>query len=215
MTTHNYTYNYRFLADWIRENKNVQRREILDALGINDYKTLQNWTEGVTMMPLTQMMRFCNHYSVPLGCFFYDMNARANIDAEGPDVNSQTEPRGGWKECEGKRGRHIYDPTTTIHMISKIPDEEGIPVHPETSLARKGDCEEGRNGTSETETSCEQYIREEYERKTHAERMKYLDIIKEQNQIIVDVMRENKMLSLKLSEGGGMIAIASEEIHKS
>lgn len=96
--THNYTYNFGFLAEWLENNPRITRRQVLEALQITDYNTLRNWTTGKTAMPLAQLLRFCNYFSVPLGNFFFDHDAVAVVSPSAPDANSMTEPAGGYKE---------------------------------------------------------------------------------------------------------------------
>lgn len=58
MKKFNYQYDYQFLSNWLNENKNIRRKNVMEVLEMSDYKTFQNWTEGKTIMPPSQMMRF-------------------------------------------------------------------------------------------------------------------------------------------------------------
>ena len=105
MKKFNYQYDYQFLSNWLNENKNIRRKNVMEVLEMSDYKTLQNWTEGKTIMPPSQMMRFCNYYSVPIECFFvnkvdvkYEIKERrpGDIDACYADPSYAYEKL-GWK----------------------------------------------------------------------------------------------------------------------
>jgi len=64
MKEHNIVYNYGFLADWMKANPSIKRNEILSSMEMSDYNTLRNWVDGATMLPLTQLMKFCNRFNV-------------------------------------------------------------------------------------------------------------------------------------------------------
>lgn len=118
----NYCYDYRFLENWFKANKDVKRYGVMkDVFEMSYYKTLQNWIQGLTMMPATQIMRFCNYYSVPIECFFVDRNKLAVDDEDEYFKEIQAEPTGGWKDFKDRPGIHIYDPSTETHLESKIP----------------------------------------------------------------------------------------------
>ena len=76
--SHNFCYNYSFLSDWMKANPHIKRMDLLNTLEMCDYGTLAKWLNGVTMMPLTQIMKFCNRYNVPITAFFYDELADDN-----------------------------------------------------------------------------------------------------------------------------------------
>ena len=75
MKVYNFVYNYGFLSDWMKANPEIKRGEILQSMGMSDYGTLGKWIEGATMMPMAQMMKFCNRWCVPVTAFFLDEKA--------------------------------------------------------------------------------------------------------------------------------------------
>lgn len=177
MSKHNYTYNYGFLASWLAANPAITRRDVLTALQINDYKTLQNWTEGKNMMPLTQILRLCNAFSIPLDRFFCDMEAQAEFKPQAPYINTQMEPSGGWNVNEGRGGRHTYDPRTNTRMESIIPENEN---------------ENGNENENENENENRRSVALEIaamQKQMQDERIKYLEIISKQSDQIAELYR--------------------------
>lgn len=183
MKVHNYVYNYGFLADWMRANPSIKRNELLQSMEMCDYGTLAKWVDGVTMMPLAQMMKFCNKWSVPITAFFMDEKAEKGDNVAPITPDACIEPAGGWPDSSRKAGIKICDPRTTIHMTSNLPSY----IHVEnTENTQQPTTKEG-NKKSTSDISTE-------------ERMKYLDIIEKQNDRILDLTEENKMLFKKVMQ---------------
>lgn len=183
MNVHNYVYNYGFLADWMRANPSIKRNELLQSMEMCDYGTLAKWVDGVTMMPLAQMMKFCNKWSVPITAFFMDEKAEKGDNVAPITPDACIEPAGGWPDSSRKAGIKICDPRTTIHMTSNLPSY----IHVEnTENTQQPTTKEG-NKKSTSDISTE-------------ERMKYLDIIEKQNDRILDLTEENKMLFKKVMQ---------------
>lgn len=183
MKVHNYVYNYGFLADWMRANPSIKRNELLQSMEMCDYGTLAKWIDGVTMMPLAQMMKFCNKWSVPITAFFMDEKAEEGDNVAPITPDACIEPAGGWPDSSRKAGIKICDPRTTIHMTSNLPSY----IHVEnTENTQQPTTKEG-NKKSTSDISTE-------------ERMKYLYIIEKQNDRILDLTEENKMLFKKVMQ---------------
>ena len=89
--SHNFCYNYSFLSDWMKANPHIKRMDLLNTLEMCDYGTLAKWLNGVTMMPLTQIMKFCNRYDVPITAFFYDELADDN-SVFSPSIHTTLSP---------------------------------------------------------------------------------------------------------------------------
>ena len=117
MKKFNYQYDYQFLSNWLNENKNIRRKNVMEVLEMSDYKTFQNWTEGKTIMPPSQMMRFCNYYSVPIECFFVN-----KVDVKQSQIDGTIESNDKWEHFDGRTGTHVYDPTCTMHFESYLSD---------------------------------------------------------------------------------------------
>lgn len=122
MKEHNIVYNYGFLADWMKANPYIKRNEILQSMEMSDYNTLRNWVEGATMLPLTQLMKFCNRFNVPITAFFLDEKADDTSIIAPITPNSMIEPAGGWPDSSRKAGIKVCDPRSNIHMITNMPD---------------------------------------------------------------------------------------------
>ncbi len=183
MKDYNFCYNYGFFADWLNANPKIRRYDILHELGMSDYRTLQNWMEGKTMMPLTQMMKFCNRYNVPLTAFFYDEHADANSAFAPISANSMTEPDGGWRESDRRAGIKVGDPRTDTHYPSQLPEYCKRPVaasSEENKETQMGGTNENPDGHGNQSTAPN----------THDERMRLLDIVERQSKHIIELTSE-------------------------
>ena len=54
-----YRYNYNFIQQWMRVNQ-ITKKEVLDALGIKDYASLNRWINGEYPIHIDAMLRLCN-----------------------------------------------------------------------------------------------------------------------------------------------------------
>lgn len=168
MSKYNYCYNFGFFGDWLASNPQFKRYGILSELGMSDYRTLQNWMEGKTIMPITQMMKFCNIFGVPLTAFFYDEYADENSVFAKIQPDAIIEPVGGWKTSERRVGIKVGDPRTSVHHQSTLPLYCKRPI-----IAIQDECETtDKSGMPQKE------------------RMRFLDIIEQQNKQIMDLTRE-------------------------
>ena len=119
--SHNFCYNYSFLSDWMKANPHIKRMDLLNTLEMCDYGTLAKWLNGVTMMPLTQIMKFCNRYNVPITAFFYDELADDNSVFSPLHIDAMIEPANGWPDSNRKAGIKVCDPRSTEHIVSNLP----------------------------------------------------------------------------------------------
>ena len=177
MKEQNIVYNYGFLADWMQANPSIKRNEILQSMEMCDYNTLRNWVEGATMLPLTQLMKFCNRFSVPITAFFLDEKADDTSIIAPITPNSMIEPVGGWPDSSRKVGIKVCDPRSNIHMITNMPD-----------YIR----------TSEPYGVCEQTT--EDSSIPSNERMRYLDIIEKLNDRVMALSKENIKLNGQINK---------------
>ncbi len=201
MKEHNYVYNYGFLADWMKANPLVRRSDILQGIDMCDYGTLAKWTSGETMMPMIQMMKFCNAFSVPVTAFFMDEKADDESCVAPILPDAQIEPAGGWPDSSRKTGIKVCDPRTTTHMPSNLPGYvrmAGV-SHPAKHEVPKA------QGTPVQVTESEDIPQNE--------RMRYLDMIEKLNDRVMKLSEDNialheKLAKLKSEEGylGGMAA---------
>ncbi len=173
MKEHNIVYNYGFLADWMKANPSIKRNEILSSMEMSDYNTLRNWVDGATMLPLTQLMKFCNRFNVPITAFFLDEKAddTSIIAPIAPD--SMIEPAGGWPDSSRKAGIKVCDPRSPIHIITAMPPYIRI--------------EQARAKTKENVILTQQTA----DTTTTAERMRYLELIEKLNDRVMALSEEN------------------------
>lgn len=168
MKEHNIVYNYGFLADWMRANPSIKRNEILQSMEMIDYNTLRNWVEGATMLPLTQLMKFCNRFNVPITAFFLDEKADDTSIIAPITPDAMIEPAGGWPDSSRKAGIKVCDPRSNIHMITAMP--EYIRTGKPSDVS-----EQNAEGSSIPDK----------------ERMRYLDIIEKLNDRVMALSEEN------------------------
>lgn len=178
MKDHNFVYNYSFLSDWFRANPTIKRYDVLANMGMSDYRTLQNWMEGVTIMPVHQIMKFCNLYNVPIHAFFYDEYADEHSLYAKLHPNAMIEPSGGYPEAS-RTGLKLSDPRTNTHTTSVMPD------YCHTSISQ----EPQDHSTTEQGTAIPQ-----------DERMRYLDIIEKLNDRVMELSRENARLQISINK---------------
>lgn len=189
MKVYNFVYNYGFLSDWMKANPEIKRGEILQSMGMSDYGTLGKWIEGATMMPMAQMMKFCNRWCVPVTAFFLDEKAEDGDVFAPITPESNIEPAGGWPDASRKAGIKVCDPRTNIHMPSRLPEY----VH---SVDAQKEME-----TTDTHTSDI----------SDNERMRYLDLIEKLNDRVMKLSQEVITLQEKMNKnddhyGYGMVA---------
>lgn len=177
MKEHNIVYNYGFLADWMQANPSIKRNEILQSMEMSDYNTLRNWVEGATMLPLTQLMKFCNRFNVPITAFFLDEKADDTSIIAPITPNSMIEPAGGWPDASRKAGIKVCDPRSNIHMITNMPEYIRAGKSPDAG-------EQDADGVNIPER----------------ERMRYLDIIEKLNDRVMAVSEENIKLNNQISK---------------
>lgn len=121
MITHNYCYNFSFFADFFAANPGIKKYDVLREMGMKDYSTLQRWMDGVTLMPLHQLMKFCNLYSVPITAMFLDENAEASSLVPAVPDGARIEPVGGWKDIKKGAGIKIGPSRVDVHYCSNLP----------------------------------------------------------------------------------------------
>lgn len=102
-----YSYNYGYLREFMESHK-LQKKDLLEALGCNDYVSLNRWLDGKVPVHVTAMLRFCNYYNIPMDGFFFDGDAIPCIRPSLPDADSQTLPTDGYG-MEGGRGKGIVE----------------------------------------------------------------------------------------------------------
>lgn len=179
MKEHNIVYNYGFLADWMQANPSIKRNEILQSMEMSDYNTLRNWVEGMTMLPLTQLMKFCNRFNVPITAFFLDEKADDASIIAPITPHSMIEPAGGWPDSSRKAGIKVCDPRSNIHMITTMPDY--------IRVDKPSGNDDDEQATENSDIPAK-------------ERMRYLDIIEKLNDRVLALSEENIKLNNQVSK---------------
>lgn len=144
-----YFYNYRHLRDFMESHK-LQKKDLLEALGCNDYVSLNKWLDGKVPVHVTAMLRFCNYYNTPLQDFFCDADGMpvAVVPAL-PREGSQLSPTDGYGIKEG-RGRGIVETHVGERKISSTAQADvvakGLARQTEQRNSRDTALEAIRNG---------------------------------------------------------------------
>lgn len=119
-----YSYNYGFLKQFLAQH-NLQKKDYLEALGSQDYVSLNKWIDGKVPMHITAMLRFCNYYSVPLSSFFFESGEECEISPCPPDEFSQTSPTDGYGIKNG-RGRGIVETRITDRVMTSEAQKRAV-----------------------------------------------------------------------------------------
>lgn len=181
--SHNFCYNYSFLSDWMKANPHIKRMDLLNTLEMCDYGTLAKWLNGVTMMPLTQIMKFCNRYNVPITAFFYDELADDKSVFSPLHIDAMIEPANGWPDSNRKAGIKVCDPRSSEHIVSNLPKY--------VRLANNIQSKKEDTNSFIIDKACSDEMNID-------ERSKFLDIIKKQNDIIMKLMQDYQNLHEKV-----------------
>ncbi len=189
MNEHNYVYNYGFLEDWMKANPRINRSELLKSIGMQDYGTLSKWFDGKTMIPLGQMMKFCNRWNVPITAFFLDEMANGTSAVAPISSEMKIKPLGGWPQDDRKAGKKVQDPRTTEHESSALPDY--IPTNVNKNYTKGG---ENSNGCENTTLNA----------LSQNERSQYISAINNLTERIAEMSRENGRLISLLFEATRM-----------
>lgn len=112
----NYSYNYGFLSQFVKEN-DLTKKDILEALGVTDYQSLNKWMQGKVPMHITAMMRLCNYYNIDISNFFFDDDAMPKITPQMPTAESMTLPADNYGMAGGK-GYGIVETRITKRITS-------------------------------------------------------------------------------------------------
>lgn len=136
------SYNYRALRDFMLDN-HLAKKDLLEAIGCQDYVSLNKWLSGQVPLHITAMLRFCNYYQVPLSMFFID---HAAMDPDTPRTaeiipppfqeGDQTLPT-GYTPTAGK-GRGIVETRITNRIATSLQQQRVV----------------ARNLTQALETEC-------------------------------------------------------------
>lgn len=213
-----YRYNYNFIQQWMRVNQ-ITKKEVLDALGIKDYASLNRWINGEYPIHIDAMLRLCNTYNIPLACFFFDSDRLKKIverNAEAKKIAATIEEIGGREQNEAKVGRGAgrispeaiirkqstrlpdYIDTLSNPIVEKTPIE--LPVTEDKDsleiLKVKLHYEREIMKIERTARERENEIRKECQSSFDAERTSLLDMIERLNNEATRMKQEMDKLSI-------------------
>lgn len=149
-----YRYNYRFLSSWMKEN-NITRKHVLNAIGTQDFNSINAWVEGRRTLPLGILLRVCNTFQIPLEQFFFDNDATPAQPIRQPQSGDQTQPEGGYPDDHKRGNRQSIDPEPRFTEHTRMPREYPLPIAPDDTDNTTGDNQNINplNDTSANETS--------------------------------------------------------------
>lgn len=119
-----YQYNFSFLAQWMKANKNIPKGAIQQAIGARSNNGLKSWIRGEGPMPIISMLRFCNTFQIPISAFFRDNDADGKECVCKPSGQEQFEPQGGFASGtdDRQRGeRSLLNPLDVVVIPSVVP----------------------------------------------------------------------------------------------
>lgn len=181
MGTHNFCFNFGFFNDFFAANPGIKKCDVMKEMGMSDYYTLRRWFDGETMIPLHQLMKFCNLYSVPVTAFFFDEHADDESVFSPVFEGAMTEPLKGWPKKKNTVGIKTGDSRTAVHYFSNLPSycrtatrTDSIAEGQTMRGAMVREAPARRLSTTATDTVA---VAQQEARLSHNERMKYLDII--------------------------------------
>lgn len=110
-----YRFNYGFLSKYIKEF-HLSKRDVLSALGTQDYTSLNRWIKGETPLHVNAMLRFCNYYNVPLKNFFFDYDGVPSDFS--PDMPGENDITSATRNISGRRNSISNVQVDTRHPLS-------------------------------------------------------------------------------------------------
>lgn len=92
------------------EERRLTKKDILTAIGSQDYLSLNKWLAGKLPVHIAALLKICNHFSVPLANFFCDSDGDApGIVPSRPSENAQCTPTANYGIRTGA-GRRLVPP---------------------------------------------------------------------------------------------------------
>lgn len=117
-----YRYNFRFLDLWMARN-NINMKQVLEAFGTQDFRSMNDWRDGKRALPLGMLLRLCNTFQIPLEQFFFDLDGTAAQGIRKPTDGDQTEPTGGYPKDNERKNRQGIDPKAKFRQPTEMPEE--------------------------------------------------------------------------------------------
>lgn len=195
----NLRYNYSFLPDFLHRN-NIMKRDLLDAVGTNDYITLNRWLSKQTAVGTEMMLRLCNTFDIAPSCFFVDLDAPRTMTVAMPTPDTQTEPEGGygekrrtsWNPAPLMKHRTMWPPT---NETTTTETQKAIPVSEDIALLRmQAEYERRINKLNEEHAQRERELKKEYLerlRETKDKNAELVGTLKAQVSFLQDMLKKD------------------------
>lgn len=88
-------------------------------------------------MPVETILRVCNTFSIPLACFFFDMDDDAPQKIRRPQSEEEYEPIGGYPKDSERGNRQNVNPAPRFHQKTHMPAEyPSMPVSSKETPAK-------------------------------------------------------------------------------
>lgn len=120
----NYRFNYSFFREWLDAN-NMQRSEVLSELKLLDYKLINRWYSGESIISIEYLIRLCNTYSIPLGKFFIDLDEEQHLTVRKATDEERELMQERDKTYNG-HGRRGASPNPVQRKPTFIPEPENL-----------------------------------------------------------------------------------------
>jgi hypothetical protein len=192
-----YQYNFSFLAQWMKANKNIPKGAIQQAIGAKSNNRLKSWEHGEGPMPVITMLRFCNAFQIPVSAFFRDSDADGKEIMRKPNGDEQLEPDGGFASDASDRARgerSLLNPLDVEIIPSIVPgwsDKQAQSAEQNTEQTTVSMQTTAQNVNTVvgniSNDNLSAFI--EMEAKHRTQQDKLLDIIAEQQKQIADLTR--------------------------
>lgn len=210
----NLRYNYSFLPEFLRRN-NIMKRDLLNAVGTNDYITLNRWLGMQTAVGTEMMLRLCNTFNIAPSCFFVDLDAPHTMHIAMPTPDTQTEPDGGynsnrrttWNPAPLMKQRVLWPPTSEGERKQ---EEKPLPVSEDIALLRmQAEYEKRINQLNEQHAERERELKAEYLerlRETKDKNAELVSTLKAQVTFLQDMLKKDTRSSAAYRTEDGLVS---------
>ena len=128
-----YQYNFSFLNEWLKDNPEIPKGEILQAIGSKANNRFKAWVRCEGPMPVISMLRLCNAYQIPLSAFFRDADAGTDgaVVPGMPMPDDILEPAQGYADNMDDRQqgeRSILNPLSVKVTPTVVPGVTARPI---------------------------------------------------------------------------------------
>lgn len=209
----NLRYNYSFLPEFLRRN-NIMKRDLLNAVGTNDYITLNRWLSKQTAVGTEMMLRLSNTFDIAPSCFFVDLDAPHTMHIAMSTPDTQTEPDGGYNS--NRRTTWNPAPLMKQHVVWPSASEEEkqkekpLPVSEDIALLRmQTEYEKRINKLNEQHAERERELKAEYlERlkETKDKNAELVSTLKAQVSFLQDMLKKDTHHSAAYRTEDGMVS---------